>query len=107
MTSAELVLSTAYREAQRLLANWLEQRTPLARHSAFTTRAALAKLEQRERHNLARWLAWLQVAAGSRGETGPEARLQRLDAALFLAYKEALQRLPAAAMTASKRRLSA
>ncbi|MET0330204.1 MAG: hypothetical protein ABW154_02125 [Dyella sp.] len=108
MTSSELRLSDAYREAQRVLTYWLEQRTPGAiRRSAFAVRAALAKLEQHERHRLARWLAWLQVAAGSRGEAGPQARLQRLDGALFHAYQQALQRLPAMATGAHERRLSA
>jgi hypothetical protein len=107
MTSAERVLSAAYREAQRVLARWLESRLTDARPSAFTARAALAKLEPHECFSLARWLAWLSVAAASRGDSGLDARLQRLDGALFLTYRQALQRLPATASGAGKRRLSA
>lgn len=107
MTAAEVKLSAAYREAQRVLTRWLESRGPKPRPSVFTARAALATLEQHERYSLARWLAWLQVAAGSRGEHGLDARLKRLDRALFLAYRHALQRLPATPAFASQRRLIA
>jgi hypothetical protein len=107
MTFTELKLSAAYRDAQRVLTRWLESHGPAPRPSVFSARAALAALEPRERSSLARWLAWLQVAAGSRGDLSLDTHLRRLDEALFLAYRHALQRLPATAAVAGQRRLSA
>jgi hypothetical protein len=96
-TNAELVLSPAYRQAQRILASWLEQNNRAARRSAFAARAALAGLDAVERSRLARWLAWLCVAAGRRGESALVARIQRLDAGLYGAVGGAMLRLPLAA----------
>jgi hypothetical protein len=93
-TIAELSLSPAYRLAQRALAAWLERGHASARQAAFTARAALASLDPTERSRLARWLAWLSVAAQSRGEMSPEGRVQRLDATLHQAMEDAIARLP-------------
>ncbi|MBV8157597.1 MAG: hypothetical protein JO278_08070 [Dyella sp.] len=93
-TIAELSLSPAYRLAQRALASWLERGHADARLDAFATRAALAGLDATERSRLARWLAWLAVAAGSRGAASPEARIRRLDASLHQAMEDAFKRLP-------------
>ncbi|WP_430392405.1 hypothetical protein [Dyella sp. 20L07] len=102
-TIAELSLSPAYRLAQRALASWLERGHAGARQAAFTARAALAGLDATERGRLARWLAWLAVAAQSRGVTSPEARVQRLDATLHQAMEDALARLPAGVLGAPTR----
>lgn len=93
-TIAELSLSPAYRLAQRSLASWLERGQAGARRAAFSARAALAGLDPVERGRLARWLAWLEVAASSRAEESPKARVQRLDASLHQAMQDALARLP-------------
>jgi hypothetical protein len=93
-TIAELNLSPAYRLAQRALAAWLERGQAGARQAAFATRAALAGLDATERGRLARWLAWLAVAARSQGGAAPEGRIQRLDASLHQAMQDALTRLP-------------
>ncbi|WP_109125401.1 hypothetical protein [Dyella sp. C11] len=93
-TIAELSLSPAYRLAQRALAFWLERGPSGARQAAFAARAALSGLDATERSRLARWLAWLEVAARSQGMVSPEARVQRLDATLHLAMQDALARLP-------------
>lgn len=108
-TIAELHLSGPYRQAQRSLAAWLEQGHAAARRSMFGVRAALAALDSGERHQLARWLAWLAAAQLSRQQAVPRARLQRLDTALFEAMEEAMARLPAgfAQMQTQTRRLSA
>ncbi|WP_199099058.1 hypothetical protein [Dyella sp. ASV21] len=94
-TVAELNLSPAYRLAQRALAAWLERGQAGARQAAFATRAALATLDATERGRLARWLAWLAVAAESRAAPSPAGRIQRLDASLHQAMEDALTRLPA------------
>jgi hypothetical protein len=60
-TSPEIVLSPAYRKAQRLLSAWLE-RDRTAHRQVFAMRAAIAALDARDRHSLSRWLAWLCVA---------------------------------------------
>ncbi|MGC1549729.1 MAG: hypothetical protein WA777_14490 [Rhodanobacter sp.] len=92
-TIAELALSAAYRQAQRALAAWLERGSAEMRRGAFATRAAIAGLDDAERHRLARWLAWLCVAARSRGES-IQMRIQRLDAALSMTVEDVLARLP-------------
>jgi hypothetical protein len=94
-TIAELSLSEAYRRAQRQLAAWLERAPSDARHGVFAVRAALAALDATERSRLARWLAWLSVAARSRGGASPATRILRLDASLQQAMEDALARLPA------------
>lgn len=94
-TTVELHLSAAYRHAQRNLGHWLEQGTTGLRQRAFAVRAALAQLDPVEHHRLARWLAWLCVAAQSRGEANPEARIGRLDPALHRSLLLSLARLPA------------
>ncbi len=93
-TIAELVLSAPYRSAQRTLAAWLENGNAAARRRAFAVRAALAALDATERDRLARWLAWLCVAARSRGETTLADRIRRLDTVMHAAVEEALARLP-------------
>jgi hypothetical protein len=93
-TIAELNLSPAYRLAQRALAAWLERGHASARLTAFATRAALSGLDATERSRLARWLAWLAVAARSQGAPSLEGRIQRLDASLHQAMQDALARLP-------------
>ncbi|MHA6206038.1 hypothetical protein ACXU4B_16550 [Dyella soli] len=102
-TIAELSLSKAYRQAQRAMAAWLERGPAGARQGAFGLRTALAGLDPTERGRLARWLAWLSVAARSRGETLPEGRIQRLDATLHQAMEDALARLPAGVLAAPAR----
>jgi hypothetical protein len=94
-TIAELALSAAYRQAQRALAAWLERGSAEMRRGAFAARAAIAGLDAAERHRLARWLAWLCVAARSRGESIIQLRIQRLDAALSMMVEDVLSRLPA------------
>jgi hypothetical protein len=93
-TIAELSLSPAYRLAQRSLATWLERGHTGMRQAAFAARASLAGLDATERGRLARWLAWLEVAAHSRQAASPEARVRRLDASLHQAMQDALARLP-------------
>ena len=93
-TIAELVLSAAYRSAQRALSAWLEYGNAAARRRAFAVRAALAALDATERDRLARWLAWLCVAASSHGEDSLSARIRRLDATMHAAMEDALARLP-------------
>ncbi|WP_130619278.1 hypothetical protein [Dyella amyloliquefaciens] len=94
-TIAELSLSPAYRLAQRTTAYWLERGQAGARQAAFAARSALASLDATERSRLARWLAWLVVAAQSRGEESPLGRVRRLDITLHQAMEDALARLPA------------
>ncbi len=68
-TIAEMALSAPYREAQRTLAAWLDRDTTTARRQkAFSARTAMTRLNSVERHALARWLAWLCLAADTRGE---------------------------------------
>jgi len=87
-----MTLSAGYRKAQRLLSGWLEHdRT--ARRQVFTIRATIAALSAPDRHSLSRWLAWLQVAAVSRGES-IMLRIQRLDPVLGTSTELALARLP-------------
>ena len=94
-TIAELSLSKAYRQAQRVLASWLERGPADARQGVFAVRAALGGLDATERSRMARWLAWLSVAARSRGQASLEGRIHRLDASLHQAVQDALARLPA------------
>jgi len=102
-TIAELNLSPAYRLTQRALASWLERADADARQQAFATRSALAGLDATERGRLARWLAWLAVAAMSRGAASPEGRIRRLDATLHQAMQDAFARLPAGMLANSPR----
>lgn len=108
-TIAELTLSSPYRHAQRILAAWLEQGQALARRRAFAVRVALAALTAAERHRMARWLAWLAVAAESRRQPALLPRIRLLDATLGQAAEDALARLPVdiAAKRADNRRLTA
>lgn len=92
-TAAELVLSAAYREAQRQLASWLERSHREARRGVFALRTALAGLDAIERHRLARWLAWLCAAAGPRG-VALHLRIRHLDGPLGEATATALAQLP-------------
>jgi hypothetical protein len=101
-TVAELSLSPAYRLAQRALAFWLERGQGAARQAGFAARAALSALDPAERGRIARWLAWLEVAARSRGLASPEARVRRLDASLHQAMQDAFGRLPGQTVVASK-----
>jgi len=94
-TIAELSLSPAYRLAQRAMASWLERGQVGARRAAFAARSALAGLDATERGRLARWLAWLAVAAQSHGKASPLGRVRRLDATLHQGVEDALARLPA------------
>jgi hypothetical protein len=87
-----MMLSAGYRKAQRLLSEWLE-RDGTARRQVFTIRAAIAGLSAPDRHSLSRWLAWLQVAAISRG-VSILGRLQRLEPTLGASTELALARLP-------------
>jgi hypothetical protein len=93
-TTPELTLSAPYRQAQRLLATWLERDRTRARRQVFVLRTALAALNATERHSLARWLAWLCVAGASRGDA-ILGRIRRLDEMLGKSTFEALSRLPA------------
>nr|WP_199042863.1 hypothetical protein [Dyella sp. ASV24] len=101
-TIAELSLSPAYRLAQRALALWLEHAAGGARQAAFLARTALSGLDAVERGRIARWLAWLEVAAQSRALASPAARVQRLDASLHQAMQDALARLPGQTAVAQK-----
>ena len=101
-TTVELTLSAGYRQAQRALAAWLDQGVRAARRSAFAARTALAALDPTERSRLARWLAWLSVAASYRGEATITARVRRLDSGLHLAMEDALARLPMKSVTMLK-----
>jgi hypothetical protein len=107
-TIAELSLSPAYRQAQRSLAAWLERGHAGVRQAAFAARSALSGLDATERGRIARWLAWLEVAAQSRGTASPDARVRRLDASLHQAMQDALARLPGqpVARTGKHRRMA-
>ena len=91
-TIPEMALSAAYRNAQRLVAAWLEHDRTAARQ-VFAVRAAIAGLDARDRHSLSRWLAWLGVAEMSRGKSILW-RIHRLDPALGISTEWALARLP-------------
>jgi hypothetical protein len=92
-TIAEITLSETYRNAQRVLADWLEREGTSARRRAFLARAALARLDAVERYRLARWLAWLCMAASVRGES-LIGRIKRLDTSLGTTTADAFARLP-------------
>jgi hypothetical protein len=92
-TTPELKLSAPYREAQRLLADWLERDLLGAQRQVFAVRAAVARLSTHERHSLSRWLAWLCVAAASHGGS-ILGRIRRLDDRLGANTFDALSRLP-------------
>ena len=77
------------------MASWLERGQVGARQAAFAARSALAGLDATERGRLARWLAWLAVAAQSHGNASPLGRVRRLDATLHQGVEDALARLPA------------
>jgi hypothetical protein len=91
-TFPEMALSAAYRKAQQGLAAWLERDRTAARQ-VFDLRAAVAALDARDRHSLSRWLAWLHVAALSRGDS-ILGRILRLDPALGASTEKALAGLP-------------
>jgi hypothetical protein len=93
-TTPELALSAPYRQAQRLLAGWLERDVIEALREVFAVRAAVAALNGVEQHRLSRWLAWLCVAAASRGES-ILGRVRRLDLNLGASTEKALSQLPA------------
>ena len=93
-TTPELALTAPYRHAQRLLADWLERDRIDALRELFTVRAAVAGLNGVEQHSLSRWLAWLCVAAASRGES-ILGRIRRLDLTLGASTEKALSHLPA------------
>ncbi|WP_049623085.1 hypothetical protein [Frateuria defendens] len=99
-TVVELQLSAAYRQAQRKLGHWIAQSGAISRQQAFQARAALAPLDATEHDRLVRWLAWLCVAARSRGDARLPSRLRRLDATLQQAVERALARLPEPARAA-------
>lgn len=89
------MLSPTYRHAQRLLARWLEDEHDADGHDTrFAVRAAWHALDAVEHDRMARWLAWLCLAASRRGDTTPMPRLQRLDAALGRAIGHAMHKLP-------------
>lgn len=91
-TTPEMALSAPYRKIQRLLSEWVEgNRT--ARRQVFAIRAVVATLDATDKHRLCRWLAWLCVAAGYRGER-LLGRIERLDAALGASTEAALAKLP-------------
>lgn len=92
-TTPELTLSAPYRQAQRLLAIWLERDRVRARRQAFALRTAVAALSATERHSLSRWLAWLCVAGASRGES-ILGLIRQLDDMLGKSTFDALSRLP-------------
>ncbi|HTV85220.1 MAG TPA: hypothetical protein VME63_07430 [Dyella sp.] len=89
-----MTLSAPYRTAQRLLASWLEGDRIRARSQVFALRTALAALNATERHSLSRWVAWLCVAAASRGES-ILGRIRQLDDMLGRMTFQALSQLPA------------
>jgi hypothetical protein len=93
-TTPELVLSTPYRQAQRLLAAWLERDVVEALRQVFVVRAVVAGLSAVEQHSLSRWLAWLCVSAASREES-ILGRIRRLDSSLGASTEKALSHLPA------------
>jgi hypothetical protein len=101
-TIAELVLSPAYRHAQRSLAAWLGQGHGMARRHVFRARTALAALDASERHRMARWLAWLSIATRSQGVKDLGTRVRRLDDALYRMMEDAAGRLPAVAVSGSR-----
>lgn len=92
-TTPELLLSAPYRHAQRVLAEWLERDVIDALRQVFTVRAVVASLNAAERHRLSRWLAWLCVAAASRGHS-VLGRIRRLDLTLGESTENILSRLP-------------
>jgi hypothetical protein len=95
-TMPQLSLSPVYRHAQRVLGAWLEQAPAAARRRAFGVRGALVGLDPVERHRLARWLAWLCVAAQYR-RIDLAGRIRLLDGALHRAVAAALGTLPQSA----------
>ncbi len=93
--SSEIRLSPPYRQAQRLLAGWIQsRRTVPDDHSVFAVRAALGALGNVEYDRLTRWLAWLEVATVTQGEPALSKRLKRLDTALSSAVRMAAYKLP-------------
>lgn len=112
ITAPNGALSRTYRHAQRVTAQWLEDEPSDAGHIRFALRAAWATLDDVEHDRLVRWLAWLCVAASSRGDARPAARLQQLDATLGQTIARAMRSLPgphraAGAPRAGRLRLSA
>ena len=95
-TLPEIRLSSTFRQSQRRLASWLEAEPRAARRMAFGARISLGSVSASERDRLARWLAWLCVAAGNRDGHRPLTRLERLDAPLGPAIRAHLDKLPTA-----------
>lgn len=95
ITAPNGALSRTYRHAQRITAQWLENEPTDAGHARFALRSAWAALDVVEHDRLVRWLAWLCVAASSRGNARPATRLeQQLDTALGQAITRAMRSLP-------------
>jgi len=94
ITAPNGALSRTYRHAQRVTAQWLEDESADAGHVRFALRSAWAALDVVEHDRLVRWLAWLCVAASSRGNARPAARLGQLDATLGQAITRAMRALP-------------
>ncbi|HET7267942.1 MAG TPA: hypothetical protein VFJ15_07520 [Oleiagrimonas sp.] len=94
ITAPNSALSRSYRHAQRVTAQWLEQESTDARDIRFVLRSAWAALDAVERDRMVRWLAWLCVAASSRGDAQPASRLQQLDTSLGQAITRAMRSLP-------------
>lgn len=92
-TMPQLSLSPVYRHVQRMLGAWLEQTPAVARRHALRVRGALVGLDPVEHHRLARWLAWLCVAAQYR-RVDLAGRIRFLDGPLHRAVSAALQTLP-------------
>lgn len=105
---SEVTLSPAYRHVQRLLSTWLESgRIASGDHSAFAVRTAIGALDLVEYDRLSRWLAWICVAARSRGDSTLAARLKQLDTTLGSAVRMAMHKLPGMVVPGHLQRLSA
>ncbi|HEU4670992.1 MAG TPA: hypothetical protein VFR91_09795 [Dyella sp.] len=93
-TFTELAIPAVYRDAQRVLSQWIEARDGAVRREAFRARAAVARLDAVSRHRLARWLAWLAQAERRRGSGRLQQRLRQLDASLAALAHRTLATLP-------------
>ncbi|GAP66559.1 hypothetical protein MBSD_n1867 [Mizugakiibacter sediminis] len=100
-TTPEPRLSEPHRLALRAFAALLDAHAGAARRAAFAARRTLPRLQARERHALARWLAWQALAAATRGNPFALARIHRTDAALGRAAEAMLARLPSAGAPAA------
>ncbi|HEX7339982.1 MAG TPA: hypothetical protein VF271_08635 [Rhodanobacteraceae bacterium] len=86
-------MSSAYRQAQRATAAWLEL-DDAARPARFALPAVWSALDAVEHGRLARWLAWQHVAADTQGNHRLAARIERLDSTLDGVMSRALGQLP-------------